>query len=208
MWLLLSVPSPALQDRLDKELKELDYELKVQGLVETASSHKSASGLELNFAVAVGMFGYVRILVEKKHCNPMQLDQGGFAAFHVAATVGNVQVLKYLVTECNCNPACPGPLGLTPLHLASQEGHLDVVKYLAIEQQMEPQCEDEYGNTSLHRACAGGCQAVVEFLTSELIKYTPITELMGDFKNKWNSTPLHSAVANGHLHGHTPIFHL
>ena len=38
------------QDRLDKELKELDYELKVQSLVETASSHKSGDGLELHFA--------------------------------------------------------------------------------------------------------------------------------------------------------------
>ena len=74
-----------------------------------------------------------------------------------------------------------------------------MVKYLVIEQQMEPLCEDEYGNTPLHRACAGGCQAVVEFLTSEHEKYTPITQLASDLKNKWNSTPLHSAALNGHL---------
>ena len=50
---------PLNQDHLDKEMKELDYELKVQGLVETASSRKSESGLELHLAVAMGQLEYV-----------------------------------------------------------------------------------------------------------------------------------------------------
>ena len=160
----------------------MDYELKVQCLVETASSHKYGSGLELSFAVAMGHLEYVRFLVEKKNYNPMQGGQSGFASFHLAAVKGNVEVFKYFVTQCNCNPACPGPLGLAPLHLASEQGHLDIVKYLVIEQQIDPLCEDEYQNTPLHRACAGGHQAVVEFLTSELVKYTPITEVVSDLK--------------------------
>ena len=115
----------------------MDYELKVQCLVETASSHKSGSGLELCFAVAMGQLQYIKFLVEKKNCNPMQRDHNGFASFHVAAVKGNVEIFKYFITECNCNPACPGPLGLTPLHLASELGHLDVVKYLVIEEQID-----------------------------------------------------------------------
>jgi len=107
--------------------------------------------------------------------------------------------LKYFITERNCNPACPGTLGLTPLHIASEQGHLDMVRYLVSEQQMDPQCEDEYGNTALHRACAGGCQAVVELLVAELEKYNPITQVISEFTNKWNSTPLHAAVRYGHL---------
>ena len=82
------------------ELKELDYELKVQGLVETASSYKSGSSLELHFAVAVGQLEHVKYLVEKKHCNPMQRDQNGFASFHGAAITGNVELFKYFITEC------------------------------------------------------------------------------------------------------------
>ena len=104
---------------MDKDLKELDYELCVQDLVETASSHKCGDGLEIHLAVAIGQLEDIKYLVEKKHCNPMQRHLGSFAPFHVAAIVGNVQVLKYFITECNCNPACPGSLGLTPLHLAS-----------------------------------------------------------------------------------------
>ena len=177
----------------------MDYELRVQGLLKTASSRKSWSSLELHHAAAVGDFEYVRLLVEKKHYSPMQKDENRFAAFHVAAIVGNVQVLKYFIAEGNCNPACPGPLGLTPLHLASEQGHLDLVKYLVTEQQIDPLYEDEYENTPLHRACEGGCQAVVEFLTSELSKYTPITGLISNLKNRWNRTPLHSAVAHDHL---------
>ena len=92
----------------------------MQGLAETASSHRTGSGLELHIAVATGQLEYVQFLVQKKHCNPMQMDNLiGIAALHVAALEGNVQVLKYFVMERNCNPACPGPFGLTPLHLAS-----------------------------------------------------------------------------------------
>ena len=118
----------------DKKIEEFDYELSVRGLLETASSHKSRGGLELHFVAAVGQLEDVEYLVEKKHCNPMQRDENGFASFHVAAIAGNMQVFKYFITECNCNPACSGPLGLTPLHLACEEGHLDVVKYLVTEQ--------------------------------------------------------------------------
>ena len=120
----------------------MDYELKVQGLVETASSHKSGSGLELHSAVVMGQLDYVKYLVKKKHCNPMQRDPFGFTALHMAAIEGKVQVLKYFIRERNCHPACPGPLGLTPLHLASEGGHLDAIKYLVIEQQMDLLCED------------------------------------------------------------------
>jgi len=88
----------------------LDYELKVQGLVETASSPKSGSGLELCFAVAMGHLEYIRFLVEKKNYNAMQKDQSGFTSFHLAAVKGNLEVFKYFVTQRNCNPACPGPL--------------------------------------------------------------------------------------------------
>ena len=118
---------------MDKDLKEMDYELKVQGVIETAFSRKSWSNLELHHAVAVGELEIVRFLVEKNNCNPMQRDPVGFTPLHVAAITGYVEVLKYFITECNYSPACPGPFGLTPLHIASERGHLDIVKYLVIE---------------------------------------------------------------------------
>ena len=105
---------------MDKELKEIDYELQVQGLVESASLHKSGSGLELHHAVAMGQLEYVRFLVEKKHYNPMERDQDGISPLYLAAIVGNVQVFKYFINNNYCNPACPGPLGLTPLHIACE----------------------------------------------------------------------------------------
>ena len=181
------------QNPLDRELEELDYELRVQVITDTSSFHKSSSGLELHHASPVGQLEHVRFLVEKKDFNPNQHVHDN-TAFHIAAITGNLQILKYFITERNCNPSYPGPLGLTPLHLASQ---LDVVKYLVIEQQMDPLCEDEYGNTPLHRACAGGYRAVVEFLTLELVKYIPITEFGSNPNNRQNSTPLHTAVLNG-----------
>ena len=116
---------PVRQDLLDRELEELDYELKVQGITDTSSFHIIESGLELHHAAAMGQLEYVRFLVEKKYCNPSQHVHGN-TAFHIAAISGNLQILKYFITETNCNPAYPGPLGLTCLHLASQQGHLDI----------------------------------------------------------------------------------
>ena len=43
----------------------MEYELKVQGLVETVSFRKSGSSLELHHAVAKGQLEDVRFLVEK-----------------------------------------------------------------------------------------------------------------------------------------------
>ena len=111
-------------------MKELDYELKVQGLIETASSNKSDIGSVLHWVAAVGQLD-VKYLVEKKNCNPMQKNDTGSTALHMAAITGNVDVFKYFISECNCNPACPGPLGLTFLHFASDQGHLDIVQFLS-----------------------------------------------------------------------------
>ena len=171
----------------------------MHGLAETASTPAYSSGLALHHAVLTGQLGDVKFLVEENNYNPMQRDDQGMNAVHVAALAGNLQVMKYLITERDCNPACPGPLGLAPLHLASEQGHLDMVKYLVIEQQIDPLCEDEYGNTALHRACAGGSRAVVELLAEEHEKYNPITQVISEFRDKWNGTPLHAAVRYGHL---------
>ena len=81
------LPSSALcQDFMDKKMKEVDYDLKVQGLIETASSRKSWSGLEIHHAAAKQQLKDVRFLVEKKHCNPMQRDPVGFAHLHACGS--------------------------------------------------------------------------------------------------------------------------
>ena len=177
----------------------MDFELKVQGLVEM---RKSGSDMELHRAVAMGQLEIVKFLVEKSTATQsrkirmyMTLMPFTWQQLQEISRYSSILSLKGTATQhFQVKLTC-----MTPLHLASQQGHLDVVKYLVDEQQMEPLREDEHGNTALHKACAGGCQTVVEFLTSELMQYTPIPELLSDLKNKWNSTPLHSAVAHGHL---------
>ena len=41
-------------------MKEWDYELRMQSLVEMVSSHKSGDGLELHYAVAEGQLEHVK----------------------------------------------------------------------------------------------------------------------------------------------------
>ena len=53
----------------------------MQGLAETASFHKSGSGLELHFAVAVGQLEHVRFLVEEMHCK-IDLPSLSTTVFH------------------------------------------------------------------------------------------------------------------------------
>ena len=48
------------QDPLDRELEEVDYELRVQGIKDTSSFNKSGSGLELHRASAMGQLEDVR----------------------------------------------------------------------------------------------------------------------------------------------------
>ena len=143
------------QDPLDRELEELDYELRVQGITDTSSFHETGIALGL---LPVSVFGYLMVqmtdvgfLAWKNQYN-LTPHLYGFNSIHMAAISGNLEKFKYLITENNCNPAYPGPRGLTCLHLASQQGHLGIVKYLVIEQQIDPLCEDDYGNTPLHRS--------------------------------------------------------
>ena len=69
-------------------MNELDYELRIQGIVQM---QPSGSTLVLHHAVAKGHMKDVRYLVEKKHYNPLQKDQRDITPFHVAAITGNVQ---------------------------------------------------------------------------------------------------------------------
>ena len=49
------------QDPLDRELEELEYELRVQDITETSSFNKSGSDLELHRASTVGQLGACQI---------------------------------------------------------------------------------------------------------------------------------------------------
>ena len=77
-------------------MNELDYELRIQGIVQMQTS---GSTLVLHHAVA--KVEDVKYLVEKKHYNPLQKDQCDLTPFHVAAITGNLQVFKYFITERN-----------------------------------------------------------------------------------------------------------
>ena len=73
----------------------MDYELRVQGLAEAASTHELWSGLELHLAVLTGQLEDVKFLAEENNYNPMQRDRQGTSAIHIAALLGNLQVFKF-----------------------------------------------------------------------------------------------------------------
>ena len=74
--------------------KELDYELRVQGLVKM---HNFGTALVLHHAAAKGHLEDVRYLVENKKYNPLLIDyQRGIAPFHVAAITGNVTATHHV----------------------------------------------------------------------------------------------------------------
>ena len=79
----------------------MDYELRVQGLEEAASTYKYVGGLELHHAALSGQLEIIKSLVEKEQYNSMYTDQNGDTALHVAAFGGSLEVLKYFITEKN-----------------------------------------------------------------------------------------------------------
>ena len=68
----------------------MDYELRVQGLVEAASVHQSGGSLEVHHAVFEENLEIVKFLVEKKNCNPMHRIQQGYTVLHMAAFRGHL----------------------------------------------------------------------------------------------------------------------
>ena len=82
--------------------------------------------------------------------------------------------------------------------MAALHGKLQVFKYFITERNCNPACLGQLRLTPLHLASEQGHLDVVELLAAEIVKYNPMTQVISEFTNKWQSTPLYSAAMNGH----------
>lgn len=152
--------------------------------------------LLLHVAVEAGHLCVVKYLLEEKNCDKNIVDNNGMEVMHKAAFHGHLLVLKYLIDEQKVDKnskTCKKGL-LTALSLAAMKGHLDIVKYFIEEKNYNPNTIDKNnGNTLMHCAALHGHLKVISYLKN----IVPNQHLA---RNKWNGTPIHMAIQNGHIY--------
>ena len=88
------------------------------------------------------------------------------------------------------DPSIKDKKGSTPLHFAARRGNDEIVKLLLEHPKVNVDDRDSSGKTALHMACSEGQSRVCQLL---LDKRADIKAVTAD-----NTTPLHTAVLNGH----------
>ena len=122
---------------------------------------------------------------------------------HWAALEGHIDVVKFLTLEMHCDPTSRNADSNTALHVAAGNGHLDVVQFFISDQNCDPNISGgQYNRTSLHYAAQFGRLNVVKYLTGNMgnVKFLTLKKFCDPMCRDSNlHTPLHMAVANGHL---------
>jgi len=88
------------------------------------------------------------------------------------------------------DPSLRDKNGSTPLHLAARRGNDEIVKVFLDQPSVEVDAKDDSGKTALHLACSEGHRKVCQIL---LNFGADIKAVSAD-----KTTPLHSAILNGH----------
>ena len=88
------------------------------------------------------------------------------------------------------DPSIKDKKGSTPLHFAARRGNDEIVKVLLEHPKVKVDDRDSSGKTAFHMACSEGQSRVCQLL---LDKGADIKAVTAD-----NTTPLHTAILNGH----------
>ena len=88
------------------------------------------------------------------------------------------------------DPSLRGRNGYTPLHLAARRGNEEIVKVLLDQPSVAVDAKDDSGKTALHFACSEGHRKVCQIL----LNFGADIKAVSTDK----TTPLHSAIFNGH----------
>ena len=132
----------------------------------------------------------VHMLLDIK-CNPLDKDNVGRNALHLAASSGQGNIVKELVEKYNCPVHEKDKGGYTSLHFAVLGNHASVVQLLLSELGANVQARNYENNTAVHIAALNGYNSLLTLV--ETFGGNPHT------KGHKGMTPLHFACCNGHL---------
>ncbi|MDR3285588.1 MAG: ankyrin repeat domain-containing protein [Holosporales bacterium] len=152
----------------------------------------------------------VNALLPRDGINVNATDENGRIPLHSAAENGHLGIVNALLPRVGANVNTTDRNGRTPLHSAAENGHLDIVNALLPRDGINVNTTDGNGRTPLHSAAAGGHLDIVNALLPRVganVNYpgniaggvTSVTSFFANIKDKDGATPLHLAVAGGHL---------
>ena len=154
----------------------------------------------LHVAAYEGNLTAVKRCIEVEGCDPMQLNEHGCTALHIATRYRHLNVIKYLVEEVGLSAAIvlESKVGYSPLHFAIMTENVPLVKYFFNSVQIDPMYLDGVKQTPLHYACRVGNLIIVEYLINEAQKYQSIESVV-NIQTPDNTSLLHFAALSGSL---------
>ena len=151
---------------------------------------KTADGLGIFDAAAVGNVGVIRSLLSGDRASVDDRGPDGFTTLHFAASFGQLEVARLLLGRgADPNAVAMNECRLTPLHSAVTAKHRDTASLL-LALGASPNSVQHGGITPLHIAAQNGDEAIVDML---LLRGADATRKADDGK-----TAIDLAAENGH----------
>lgn len=151
---------------------------------------KTADGLDIFDASAVGNVATVRNLLSSDRASVDDRGPDGYTALHFAAAFGQLEVARLLLGRgADPNAVALNESRVTPLHSAVSARHRDAASLL-LALGASPNAVKHGGWTPLHTAARDGDEAIVDML---LLRGADATRSGDDAR-----TPIDLAEGNGH----------
>lgn len=144
----------------------------------------------LHLAASRGRLAIMDVLV-RAGCGVTELDEGGLAPIHVAATGDQGEAVRELVATFKCPVNLLDSKGNTALHHAAEAGRLATVRVLHSQGVNLDMCNKD-GDAALHVAAFNGHGEVLK----ALVKFGCSINYKSGYKKR---APLHYACDGGHL---------
>nr|XP_034311437.1 transient receptor potential cation channel subfamily A member 1 isoform X1 [Crassostrea gigas] len=124
------------------------------------------------------------------------LNFAKMAPVHLAVDLGLLEPLRTILIKDKTSAILPGETGATPLHYCAYKDRDECAKLL-LEHGAKPckSCDD--GFYPIHAAATRASDKTLEVLIKHVERLGYTREVVLSFTDKYNNTPLHSAVSSG-----------
>ncbi|XP_061192544.1 transient receptor potential cation channel subfamily A member 1-like [Saccostrea echinata] len=132
----------------------------------------------------------------KLGANTSLLNDAKMAPVHLAVDLGLLEPLQTILILDKKSAVMPGETGATPLHYSAYKDRHECAKLL-LEHGAKPckSCDD--GFYPIHAAATRAADKTLEVLIKHVERLGYSREVVLSFTDKYNNTPLHSAVSSG-----------
>ena len=173
--------------------------------------HLSVGDTALHVAARTQNTAAIKLLLSSPFTNDRITNSHSDAPLHVAVSTLNPDIVKAFLENDKIEIPVKGKRGRTPLHLAAELDFVDglkVINEIVLAQVATQGCQyakfrlcakDDDGVTPIHYAARCGSAAALDYMIGVCSGHGYPVEAVLHFLDEENSTPLHAAVAAGHV---------